>query len=467
MLSTRADKTLHSSSETVTETTETAGEVEMKLAVIRDKADLDLIKDQKFDSIFSVRDTPGTIGIGLDSSVGKDLSLLAFAGAMTTVGRWKLDELWIPHFDNPKFEAVVEKVVDYFAGKSLDPHHVTIKWYGEWHRLEIQAYVPINPIVLMGGGTDSCGIYAYYAKKGLKPIGLYYEYGQGAKSSERKAIFDIAKHFNSQAIRSPLNLSKIRRELNKFDSISMEGAFPARNWIFYALTLDRLVELQGNEIAVSVFKGEFDDHHPDHSPITLNDFQQLIDLYVGPNKCRVVVPMRTLDKSDAVYWYKEKIEQEWPIDKTRSCYGMFNRIDGACTGCMNKFVSQAFAGYDMHETQFYKSDWATSNGNKVGSRVNPTAATKYFHKYFKRALEGKNYHDGRNSEIMWVMGKYRPSHKNVQTEYFELLKSNEPRVRLLLDMATDRWRDRNAAGADAIEKVMNDARTKPLLEIGK
>lgn len=415
------------------------------------------------DLVVSTTSSPGVVAVDLSHlQRSSDPAFLAAAVAMLVVGRTPIEELWVPHLPNEAVEKLFVKVVNYFANKSEQPHNIDVKFYGDYKKPfnEPPVFDVSQPIVLMGGGTDSCGMYAYYAKKGFKPIGLFYEYGQAAKSYERKAVFDIAEHFKSSTIRVPITLSKIRRELNKHADISVEGAFPARNWLFYLLTLARLPSLNASEIAVSVFKGEFDDKHPDHSPITLQDFQDMVDAYIGAGKCKVVVPMRELDKSDAVYWYKEKIEPEWSLDKTRSCYGMFGRIDGACTGCANKFVAMAAAGYEMAETQFYKSDWKTSVGVKHGSRINPTAATKYFHKYFKRALSASNYEDERNSEIMYVMNKYPPSHKYVQAELQELLASNSTRIQDLLAMMAKRLLTRNA---DTIEKSMDEARTKPLL----
>lgn len=433
-----------------------------KLIVLRDGNDVKNFPEViGADLILSVKPCLTAVHAGFEDGKGNDPSLLAFAAAMLVVGRMHLDEIQLPKQKDAKVEEIITKVINYFAGKSLKPHTVKVTFYGSWYAYqELPIVEPGNPIVLMGGGTDSCGILAYYALKGLKPTGLYFEYGQAAKSDERKAIFDIAQHFNCSAVRIPLTLSNVRKALNKFENISMEGAFPARNWMFYILTLDRWSEFAGNEIAVSVFHGEFDDHHPDHSPITLQDYQNLIDAYLGANKCKVVVPMRELDKSDAVYWYKEKVEPKWPLDNTRSCYGMFHRIDGACTGCMNKFVSQAAAGYDMKKTQFYESKWKSTTGEKAGSRITATAATKYFHKYFKRALEGKNYDDKRNSEIMWVMRKYPPSHKNVQKELAELVNNNTARINMLVDMFESRIRTRDA---NKIEQSMNEARTKSLV----
>ncbi len=450
-----------------------------RVAITRDDNDLKALQSAPpFTFIASVlRGTPETTWLGFTPRPQSDTTLLAAAGAMAIVGRLELDELWLPHLTDPRLEGIFTKVVNYFSQKSKKPHSVRVRFYaGRPSRVSSapfpvadglgglnEAFLDIeltHPIVLMGGGTDSCGIYAYYAKKGLKPVGLYYEYGQAAKSYERKAIFDLAQHFNSNAVRVPITLSSLRRELNKYPNISMEGAFPARNWIFYLSTLCMLKELGGNEIAVSVFKGEFDDNHPDHSPITLQDFQDMVDVYVGSGKCKVVVPMRDLDKSDAVFWYKEKIEPEWPIDRTRSCYGMFGRIDGACTGCMNKFVSMAYAGYDMGKTQFFDSDWKTSNGIKRGSRIDPRAATKYFYKYFKRALAGSNYNETRNAEIMWVMQNYPPNHKNTQAELKMLESANQDRIHALRKIAEEVRAKRDA---NQIEKWMDFARTQPLI----
>lgn len=427
-----------------------------KIAIVRDAEDLQAVKQFSPTLVFSVPEhkLEGAIPFGFRTTKIHDVSLLALAGAMSIVGRVEMTHLFLPKQKNRDVEILFKQVVYYFSQKCKKPHTIDVSYYGDYVATEPEKEVYDRPIVLMGGGTDSVGIYLHYLLKGHQPIGIHFEYGQFARTYEKEALTALAAHFKSDMLFPSIKTNRLRRELNKYarsgteGNVSTEGAFPARNWIFYLTTLSELSRLHGNEIAVSVFQGEFDDNHPDHSPRTLQDFQDIIDAYIGKGKCKVVVPMRELSKSDSVFWYKQKIEQLWPIDKTRSCYGMFRRIDGCCVGCLNKFVAMAFAGYDMSASQF------------KDCRVQPTYTTKYFHKYFKRALEGSMYPESRNAEIMWTMHNHPPTKKQFQTELQLLLETHAPRVKFLLEHADYLLKQRDA---DVVERSMEAARHAKLI----
>lgn len=331
-----------------------------------------------------------------------DPQLQGLALACLVIGRLKIDEILLPASrysdreipQDESYRQLVTSLLKFFASKATMTYKPTVAFYlylsdKKWlQRVPTRGRLSANTI-LLGGGTDSGSSIAAARKLlGGKVTGLFYEFGQTAARHELVACQKITSSFDAKLVHVKVKLKKLRKQLDEFPSISSEGPFPARNWFFYTMTLG-LLGRQSKSIAISVFRGEFDDNHADHGPTTLGYFQRLCDLFSDqPLQIKVTVPSARLDKSDTAYWWKQIAEKTLSINETRSCYKKTSVPCGTCVGCVNRYVAMSYAGFNTEAC-----NWETY----------PAKAEMLSGKYLERALDPIKCPEARSQEIAFVL----------------------------------------------------------------
>ncbi len=329
-----------------------------------------------------------------------DPILMEIACGWLMVGRLHLSELYLYHVPK-RMAALLEEAGNYMADHCNKPH--TFKVICCENKFEGKHFIPeefqlakagTKDLLLSGGGLDSSTTSLLLAYVGIPFRTLFFNYGQAARMYEWESV-QMIDSYNAEKSAADVesamlqvNLHLVRRGLKAFDNISNEGSFPCRNWFLYFAALAYAKEIPPN-IFINIFKGEFDDNHRDHSPRTFELFNKLVLEYNGVD-CRLVTPFKELDKSDLAYLLVSYFP-DVDIAKIRSCYAFFRRIDGACTGCVNKFVSVIHAGFTAEEFG--------------DSRIKPYRATKLWQKYYPRMFDD-TYPISRRSEIAFVISQF-------------------------------------------------------------
>jgi len=356
---------------------------------------------------------------------------LPFAVSMLCVGRLEIDVLRLPVVCGT-LESVVE-IINYYSQKSLKPHSIKVEPFFFFRRCKVKRFK--EPVILTGGGIDSSMVTFFYVlERKERPLLLFFNYGQAAATFELESVKRVAEKLGLNVRVVKVNLQKLRKMLNLFPSISIEGPFPARNWFFYICTLG-LGDFK--EISVNVFKGEFDENHPDHSPKAMWFLQNLCKLL--NYKSRVVVPIKDLDKGEVMFWLRNQTD----IKEIRSCYSFFRRTCGACTGCLNKFVS--FVGSGAEVTDF------------EDTRVKPFNSRKFFEKYLHRVFTD-HYPESRKKEISFVVEKCLPFvRKNLYKKYIDSL--GDEKLERLKSFASSHSKFLETLNLDKIKEKVNGAFT--------
>lgn len=170
-------------------------------------------------------------------------------------------------------------------------------------------------LVLFSGGMDSMACIKYYLDLGFSVEGLFIDYGQLAKSNEKKAVKALSAFFKikTKIIRVniiPITNCSVIQGRNEFLLAIAHMYFPYKKGI----------------ISLGIHSGT---NFPDCNPRFINYSQKIIDLYAS-GQIIIDCPFIELQKIDI---FEYCINKNLPIDISYSCE---NGVDGGnCGKCLS------------------------------------------------------------------------------------------------------------------------------------
>lgn len=202
---------------------------------------------------------------------------------------------------------------------------------------------PVDAIILLSGGVDSCVLLAEALAQGKRCLSLSFDYGQ-RHYQELAAAADIAEHYGVEhlvlcldpAAFGSSSLLDATSSVPKGDELANEGIpstyVPGRNTLFLAYAMGQ-AELRGaSEIH---YAAHVDDAagYPDCRPSFVEAFQGLLNVAskqsVEGQGIRLVAPFLKMTKGEII---RRGQELQSPMEMTWSCYAP--QGDAPCGECL-------------------------------------------------------------------------------------------------------------------------------------
>lgn len=204
----------------------------------------------------------------------------------------------------------------------------------------------------LSGGLDSMTSWLILKNAyRIKPLGVFFVYGQPQMSKEMKALLSLSNRYKIPVKVDNLGINKTgirkyQKESSK-DFWPIDGfKIPARNFSIVAgMTPFLDIETEEPVVALGVYKDEIMPKNRDKSSKFFIETQNLLRLYYDNDNIKFISPIATLSKIDMIKYLKGIGEIEFVLKNTRTCVSNESDPCMNCKPCFNRTLSIVLAGH--------------------------------------------------------------------------------------------------------------------------
>ena len=178
-------------------------------------------------------------------------------------------------------------------------------------------------VVLLSGGIDSAACLAHSQGLGMKPEGVFVNYGQAAAELERRSARQIANHYDI-----PL------QEISCTGPVGFgPGLVLARN-AFLVMAVAMWMPMNTGKLVIGIHAGT---RYYDCTPAFLDAVNVLLDGYTD-GRIRCVAPFLDWDRASIFEYCRV---EGVPIELTYSCEAGADPACGRCLSCRDRMALDA------------------------------------------------------------------------------------------------------------------------------